>query len=73
MLHNTKLERLGKYKPSSLSGLFISYEENEVLWIQPQGLYSQHFIFFVTYESAQEVRLFHNYKLERLTSDKHFN
>ncbi len=35
--------------------------------------YSQHSIFFVTYESAQWVRLFHNTKLERLTCDKHSN
>jgi hypothetical protein len=30
-----------------------SYEENEVLWIQYQGLYSQHLIFFVAYEWTQ--------------------
>ncbi len=27
----------------------------------------------LTYESAQQARLFHNTKLERLTSDKHSN
>ncbi len=30
--------------------------------------YSQHSIFFVTYESAQYARLFHNTKLERVTN-----
>jgi hypothetical protein len=37
-------------KQSSLFGPFISYEENEVLWMQPQGLYSLYFIFFITYD-----------------------
>jgi hypothetical protein len=31
VVRNTKLERLGRYKHSSLLGLFVSYEENEVL------------------------------------------
>ncbi len=35
--------------------------------------HSQHSIFFVTYESAQKARLFHNTKLKRLTSNKHPN
>ncbi len=35
--------------------------------------YSQYSIFFVTYESAQYGRLFHNSKLERFTSNKHSN
>ncbi len=35
--------------------------------------YSQHFIFFVTYESDQSAKLFHSTKLERLTSAKHSN
>jgi hypothetical protein len=30
--------------------LFVSYKGNEVLWILSQKLYSQHFIFLVTYE-----------------------
>ncbi len=38
-----------------------------------QGPYSQHSIFFITYESAQKARVFHNTMLERLTSDKHSN
>jgi hypothetical protein len=37
-------------KHSSLLGPFISYEENEVLWKQAQGLYLQHIIFFMTYK-----------------------
>ncbi len=60
-------------KHSSLLGAFVSYEENEVLWIQAQVPYSQHSIFFIIYELAQQVRLFRTTKLERLTSDKHFN
>ncbi len=35
---------------SSLLGPFLSYEENEGLWIQSQGLY---FIVFSTYDLAQ--------------------
>jgi hypothetical protein len=38
---------------SSVLGPFISYKENEVLWILPQELYSQLFMFFITYEWAQ--------------------
>ncbi len=36
-------------------------------------LYSQHSIFFVTYESDQLARLFHITKLEGFTSAKHSN
>jgi len=36
-------------------------------------LYSQHSIFFVTYESDQLARLFHITKLKGFTSAKHFN
>ncbi len=39
---------LGKH--SSLIVPNVSYEENEVLWILSLGQYSQHFIFFITYE-----------------------
>ncbi len=42
-------------KHSSLLGQFVSYEENEVLWIRPQGPYSQRFIFFITYELANKL------------------
>ncbi len=40
-------------KSSDFMGLLVSYEENEMLWMGHQGLYSQHFIFYITYESAQ--------------------
>ncbi len=33
---------------SSLLGQFVRYEENRVLWIQPQGAYSQFFMLFAT-------------------------
>jgi hypothetical protein len=36
-------------KSSNLLDPFVSYKENEVLWIHLQGPYSQHYIFFVTY------------------------
>ncbi len=39
ILHYSKLERLVSDKNSSLLRPFISYEENELLWIQPQGPY----------------------------------
>ncbi len=35
---------------SSLLGAFVNYEENEVLWLQPLGPYSQYSIFFMTYD-----------------------
>jgi len=31
-------------KTSSLVGKFVRYKENEVLWIQPQEPFLQHFI-----------------------------
>jgi hypothetical protein len=34
-------------------------------------LYSQHFIFFVTYEWAQNARVLHLTRLETLIRDKH--
>ncbi len=40
-------------KHTSLLGAFINYEENELLWKKPMSQYSQHFIFFLTYEWAQ--------------------
>ncbi len=48
-------------------------QTKKVLYYWPQGPYSQHSIFFVTYISAQQARLFHDTKLERFISDKHFN
>ncbi len=38
MLHFIRLERSANDKQSSLLDKFISYEENEVLWIRPQVL-----------------------------------
>ncbi len=35
---------------SSLMDAYISYRENEVLWLWSHGLYTQHLIFFVTYK-----------------------
>jgi hypothetical protein len=40
------------YKHLNLLGLFINYEDIEVLGIWSQGLNSLHFIFFVTYKST---------------------
>jgi hypothetical protein len=34
-LHYTMLQKHALHKHSNLSSLFVSYEENEVLWIQP--------------------------------------
>jgi hypothetical protein len=48
VLHYAMLERFTTRKHSSLMDPFVSYEENEVLWIQPHGPYSQNFIFFET-------------------------
>ncbi len=36
MLHYIRLSRFAYNKHSSLLDQFVSYEENEVLWIQPQ-------------------------------------
>ncbi len=51
----TNPELFTREKQSSLFGLLISYEENKVLWIQSWEPYSQQFIFFVTYEWAQQA------------------
>ncbi len=53
LFHNTKLERLASAEHYNLLDQFVSYEENVLLWIRTQGPSSQHFIFFVTYQSAQ--------------------
>jgi hypothetical protein len=36
-------------------------------------LYSQHLIFFVTYECAKKARVLHYTRLQRLATDKHSN
>ncbi len=38
MLHHTRREKLTRNKYSSFFSSFVSYEENEVLWIRPQVL-----------------------------------
>ncbi len=53
--------------------LFVKTVHFSYVFYCNQVLYSQHSIFFVTYESAQLARLFHNTKLEMLTSEKHSN
>jgi hypothetical protein len=45
--------KLSSDKHSNLLDLPITYEENKLLRMQLQGLYSQPFIFFLTYELAQ--------------------
>ncbi len=47
------LETLANEKYSNLSGLFIIYNENEVLQIWSQVTHSEHFIYFVTYKLTQ--------------------
>jgi hypothetical protein len=51
--HNTKQESLYNHKHPSLYEPFMSYEKNNVLWIQHLGPYSQHFILLVNYEWAE--------------------
>ncbi len=69
MLYYTRPEKLDRVKHSSLLGPFVSYEENEVVWIQL--IPSQHFIFFLNYELAQYVRVLHYTRPEKLDKDKH--
>jgi hypothetical protein len=70
VLVHTRLERLACDKNSSLLGKFMSYKENEVLWMWILETYSQHFIFFVAYKWAQQARVYNYTRLERLSSDK---
>ncbi len=60
-------------KHYSLLVPFVGYAENEVLRNWALVLYSQHFIFIVTYECAQMIRTLHNTRLDRLERDKHSN
>jgi hypothetical protein len=46
-----------------------THKDNDT-WLKYQGPYSQHFIFFVTYESAQKARVLHKTWLERLANNK---
>jgi hypothetical protein len=52
LLHYTGLGGLARDKQSSLLDQFTSYEENKVIQMLLQVLYSQHLIFSVTYEWA---------------------
>jgi hypothetical protein len=52
---------------SCLLDPFVSYKEN-VVNMEP---YSQHFVFFVTYEWTWEARVLQNTTLERLAREKH--
>ncbi len=47
VLNYTRLERLAKNKHSNIYDLFVSYEENEVLWIKP------HIVHFLSLTIAQ--------------------
>jgi hypothetical protein len=73
VLHDTWLERFARDKHSNLLDPFLSYEENEGLLIQTLEPYSQHFIFFLTYEYFQQARVLDYTRPEKLTSDKHSN
>jgi hypothetical protein len=66
----TRLERLARDKCSSSLDQFISYEGNKVLWTQPQGTYSQHFIFFIAYKWVQQATVLLYSRLESLARDK---
>jgi hypothetical protein len=46
---------------------------NEVFWIRSLLSYSQHFIFFVTYDWDHLARELHYTKLKRIARDKHFS
>jgi hypothetical protein len=71
VLHYSRLEILGKDTHPNLLDPFTSYAKNEVLWNALLGLYSQHFLFFVTYELAQQERVLHYSRMEILGKDKH--
>ncbi len=57
-------------KHSSLLGPFISYKKWSVVIIQP-GLFSQHFIFFVTYKWPNKLECCITLALKGLKWDKH--
>ncbi len=53
-------------------GLFVNVKENERFRIRLLQPCSQQFIFLITYECAQSVRVLHYYtKMERLARVKH--
>jgi hypothetical protein len=69
VLHYTRLKRLVSDKHSSLLVTFLSYVKI-VLGIHLLFLYSQLFIFFLTYEWAQYNLVLHYTTLEKLACDK---
>ncbi len=71
--HCTGLKRLTRNKQSSLLGLFLSYEEKEVLWMQQIGHNICGLIFFLTYRWVQKARVLNYLRLERFTMDKQFS
>jgi hypothetical protein len=71
VLQYTKLEVVTRDKHSSLSDPIVSNEEIKVLWQQLMCLFSQHIIFYVTYEWDQYDRVFDYIRLEVLIRDKH--
>ncbi len=54
----TILSSLVWYSTGNLLAPIESHEENEVLWICPLELHSQHLIFFVTYKKLQLATVF---------------
>ncbi len=51
---------------TSLLGLFVSYKESEMLWMQPQELNSEHFIFFITHYWAKKLECLSQASLSNL-------
>ncbi len=72
VLHYARLERLARDKHSTLLGPLISFEEIKVSWVWPLGLYSQCFIFYLTYELSQKARVLHYARLKRPARTKQF-
>ncbi len=79
MLDCTRLKRLSRDKHSSLLGAFVSYKRMKcceygsfrlnIFFIANHWSYSQHSIFFVTYECGKKLVLDYTW-LERLSRDK---
>ncbi len=70
MFDYTRLEVLARDKHSSLRSPIVSNEEIKVFWQQLMCLFSQHNIFYVTYEWVHYGRVLQYTKLEVVTSDK---
>ncbi len=52
MLHYTSLNRLSSEKHSSLLGAFVSFKQNEVLWIRPKVFHVVREILKLTVDKA---------------------